>query len=80
MSSALLRALADRIDLNKDYQFGGAFILIPPGGMEPIEGLIIGQPDLAMFWSMVKGKIDVALAELQNAEEVRRQAQGFGRR
>ena len=65
--STFFRELADKIDRNPGEDFGGAFMLMPPKG-DPVSGLIVGAADVAMFWGLVKTKIDVALAELSIAD------------
>lgn len=74
--SAVFRAMADRIDLNAGQDFGGAVVIVPPTG-EPVEMLLLDNAQhAAMFWSTVKTRADIALAE---ANEVQH-PQSFGGR
>ena len=72
-------AMADRMSLNGNGSFGGAFVIIPPiGGGEPIETLILdSKQDLAQFWNAVITKCQIMLADV---EQKQRSGQGFGRR
>jgi hypothetical protein len=78
------REMADRIDHNVDSRFAGAVVIIPPTaeqggyGGDPIEILMLdpsGNP--AQFWSTLKTRVEITLAELQERE---RAQTGFGRR
>lgn len=56
--------------------FGGAVVIVPPTGGDPIEILMLDpHADLAMFWGTIRTKIDIALA---NAESEKRRQAGFG--
>lgn len=56
-------------------QFGGAAVIIPPGGGEPIEVLILdSQGDVAQFWGTIKGRIAMVLQNLEDQAKM-----GFGR-
>ena len=70
-------AMAQRIDDNIGEPFGGAVVIVPPGGGESIEILMLDpHADLAMFWSAISTKIGIALQAL---EAEKRQRGGFGR-
>ena len=73
------RVMAARIDHNDPTTFGGAVVIIPPAnGGEPIELLILDlKADPAQFWSTIKTRIEIKLAEL---DEGRRNQQAFGQR
>ncbi len=65
--------MADRIDLNSEQGFGGAFVIVPPGE-EPKPRVLLmldnaGNP--AMFWAALQTTAQLALQELQNEEEAR---------
>ena len=64
------RSMADAIERNEGASFGGAFVIIPPqDGGDPIETLILdNKQDPAQFWSMLKTKADIMLAELDQAQ------------
>lgn len=72
--------MAERIRLNKDDSFGGAFVIVPPlGGGEPIETLVLDrEQDPAQFWAILKTKAEMHLAALDQL--ARSQQAGFGRR
>ncbi len=68
--------MAIRIAHNASQSFGGAVVIVPPAGAEPIEILMLDpHADLAMFWGTIRTKIDIALA---NAEAEKRRQSGFG--
>lgn len=74
------RVMAARIDHNDPTTFGGAVVIIPPAndGGESIELLILDlKADPAQFWSTIKTRIEIKLAEL---DEGRRNRQAFGQR
>ena len=72
-------AMAAAIEHNASATFGGAVVIIPPiNGGEPIELLILDlKADPAQFWSTIKTRIEIKLAEL---DEKQRSQQAFGRR
>ena len=72
-------AMAAAIEHNAGATFGGAVVIIPPpNGGEPIELLILDlKADPAQFWSTIKTRIEIKLAEL---DERQRSQQAFGRR
>jgi hypothetical protein len=68
------RVMAARIDRNP-AEFGGACVIVPPGGGDPIEFLVVDpKGDLAHFYSSIQTKIQVALEELKDKS---RQLQGW---
>jgi hypothetical protein len=70
--------MAERMSVNGNESFGGAFVIIPPeDGGEPIETLILdSKQDASQFWMLLKTKCDIALGEL---DQKQRQAATFGR-
>ena len=58
------RAMADAIERNTN--FGGAFVVVPPAeGGAPLETLIIdSQQDPAQFWNMLITKAQMMVADL----------------
>ena len=72
------RDMADRIVLNGESSFGGAFVIVPPAkGGDPIQTIILdANQDVAQFWSIVQTKAQMALAQL---EQVAMQARGYAR-
>jgi hypothetical protein len=70
--------MARRVTDNQNHPFGGAVVIVPPGGQAPIEMLMLDpNSDLAMFWATIKTKIEILLA---SAEAEKRRQQGFGQR
>jgi hypothetical protein len=69
-------AMALRIAHNAKETFGGAVVIVPPGGGDPIEILMLDpHADLGMFWGTIRTKIDLALGA---AEAEKRRQSGFG--
>ena len=62
--------MAERIEHNKDSTFGGAFVIIVPGGLvEPMEALILdGKGDAAQFLMLLQGKITNLMEDLKARE------------
>jgi hypothetical protein len=57
--------------------FGGACVIVPPGGHDPIEFLMIDpKGDVAVFLGTIKTKLEMMLADLH---EKQRGLQGWGR-
>lgn len=74
-ASGVLRAMADKVDLNASNGFGGAFVIAAPDGTLHELLLLDNTQDLARFWSLVQSAAVMAIAELQDNKP-----QGFGRR
>jgi hypothetical protein len=70
----LFEDMAAQIRLNKDYKFGGAFLLVPPGDGEPFSSLMLRQDEVPIFWATIKSLVQVAEAQMGQPQ------QGFGRR
>lgn len=75
MNAASFHKMGERITHNAEVsQFGGAAVIIPPGGGEPIEVLILdSQGDVAQFWGTIQTRIQLVLQQLQD-----QRAMGFG--
>lgn len=59
--------MAARIRLNKDAKFGGALLLVPPGGLGmPITHLLLSDQQAGYFWSSIKGMIDREYQSIQD--------------
>ena len=71
--AALFDQMAAQIRLNKDAKFGGAFLMVPPDG-DPVELVILGNDQPAIFWSSVKTLAEMAL---EAANKLQRRG-GFG--
>lgn len=74
-AEALARAfdeMAAKIRLNKDDNFGGAFVLVPPPGFgQPIDGLILNSSNAAMmFWANLKLMVDDTMVQLKEAQRM----------
>jgi hypothetical protein len=65
------RSLADKIERNRPEDFGGAFLIIPPEG-DPVSGILVGSVDLVTFWSLLKSKMDNAIADADNKNKINR--------
>jgi hypothetical protein len=62
------RTMADRIERNPS-EFGGACVIIPPGGGEGIEFLLIdAKGDVAQFLGAVMTKIQVVMEEMKEQQ------------
>jgi hypothetical protein len=67
-------AMAERIERNPE--FGGAVVIVPPAGEEPLEWLIVDtKSDILRFWVKLKTDID---AIIQRLDERARMQSGFG--
>ncbi len=62
------RAMADRIERNPS-EFGGACVVIPPGGGEGIEFLLIdAKGDVAQFFGAILTKVQVVMEEMKDQQ------------
>lgn len=63
----LFRQMADRIEKNAE-EFGGVLLAVPPpdpqsGQIQAVDVLLITpSPDIANYWTMAQGKIQIAAA------------------
>ena len=63
------RAMAEKIKHNGINEFGGAVVIVPPQGGEPLHLLILdSQQDVAMFWGNLKAKCGIALASIDQQQ------------
>lgn len=71
--------MAERIEHNANSTFGGAAVIVPPAdGGDPIEIMLLdSRGDVAQFWSTLKTRIDIRIAELQMLQM--RQQSPYGR-
>lgn len=77
MSSEPFKKMAASIEHNGEASFGGAFVIVPPGGGDAKQTLILNpDADVAQFWGMLQAICQIALAEIARSE----QAGGFGGR
>jgi hypothetical protein len=73
-NAELFRRMAARIDHNSDTtgisdQFGGAFVIVPPGGDPIMESLVLDpKQDVAHFFMLLQTKISQALEEIKQRE------------
>jgi hypothetical protein len=62
------RLMAERIERNPQ-EFGGAVVIVPPGGGEPIEFLLIDtKGDVGQFYGAVTTKIQMVLETLKDQQ------------
>ena len=63
-----LRQMADRVERNTSEEFSGAFLIIPPGDSDPLDGLTISEkPNIPAFWAGLRGQVEIAIAEMEAA-------------
>lgn len=68
--------MANKIRHNAAEGFAGAFVIMPPSG-EPIEVLILEPAaNEAVIWGQIKARIEMKLADLEDAQ--RRGQSGWG--
>ena len=68
--------MAEKIERNPE--FGGAVVIVPPGSEEPVTWLIVDdKSDILRFWVKLKTDID---ATIQRLDERARLQSGFGGR
>lgn len=72
--AAAFRAMAEKIDLNRDNGFAGAFVIVAPNGEVEATLMLDGKPNDASFWALITSKAQIAIAEA----EANQQAQGGG--
>jgi hypothetical protein len=68
--------MAERIQHNEDATFGGACVLVPPGGGKALELLMLDTAeDEGQFWATILTRIQVAINE---NDQRKLQARNFG--
>lgn len=68
--------MANKVRHNVDNGFAGAFVIVPPTG-DPIEVLILEvDANEAVIWGQIKARIEMKLADLEDAQ--RRGQSGWG--
>lgn len=76
-AAALFRAMADRLERGNPDEFGGAFLIVPPGDNGSLDGALVSSaPSPVAFWASLQGQIDMAVEEFK----ARNNPQGAGRR
>lgn len=73
--AAVYHKMGDLVTHNADQQFGGAFVITPPGGGS-LESLFISEASPALFWATLKTIIEQQLVDIDASQ--RRGRQGFG--
>lgn len=70
--AAAFDQMAAKIRLNKDDNFGGAFVLVPPVGFgQPVDGLILNSSNAAMmFWANLKLIVDDTMAQMKEQQRL----------
>jgi hypothetical protein len=79
-AAAAFRAIADRLDKNASEEFGGAFLLVPPGeGVGAIDGMLVTTaPNAVTFWSGLQGQVELAIDSFKQEAQARGgQGRGF---
>ena len=77
-AAALFRQIADRIERNAEDEFSGAFLIVPPGDCEPIDGLSVSsKPNIPAFFSNLRGQVEIAIAEVAEVGGTGQQRRGF---
>jgi hypothetical protein len=71
----LFRDFAAKIEKNDGKDFAGAFLIIAPNG-EAISSILVGEPDVASFFGMVKTKLDAVITKISEEEK---RTRTFGR-
>jgi hypothetical protein len=67
-----------RIAHNADAKFGGACVVVPPGGGKPVELLVLdASEDEGQFWATILTRIQTAIAEI---DQKKLQSRTFGAR
>lgn len=74
--AAVYHKMGDLVTHNADQQFGGAFVITPPGGGS-LESLFICDPDPVIYWAALKSIVQQQLDAIEQSEI--RGRQGFGR-
>jgi len=73
----IFTGMAARIETNYGADFGGAFVICPPEGGSLATLLLDSKQDPIQFWSLLKAKCEIALAELDQKKRSS-QVRGFG--
>jgi hypothetical protein len=72
--------MAARITHNAAEGFAGAFVIMPPTG-DPIEVLILEPAaNEAVIWGQIKARIEMKLADLDDAQRRSQAGWGMGQR
>ena len=68
--------MAERIQHNEDAKFGGACVLVPPGGGKALELLMLdAAEDEGQFWATILTRIQTAI---HDADQKKVQNRTFG--
>jgi hypothetical protein len=77
-NSLPFQVMTQRIIHNADAKFGGACVLVPPGGGKALELLMLdAAEDEGQFWGTILTRIQNAI---QDADQRKLQNRGFGAR
>ena len=75
-NAAPFARMASKIKHNVSNGFAGAFVIVPPVG-DPVEVLILeADANEAVIWGQIKARIEMKLADLEDAQ--RRSQSGWG--
>ena len=72
------RAMADKIDLNRDSGFAGAFVIVGPNGEVEATLMLDEKANAAAFWSLIATKSQIAIAEAEAEQQAQGGGFGFG--
>ena len=65
--------MAERIQHNADAHFGGACVLVPPGGGKALELLMLdAAEDEGQFWATILTRIQTAIHDSDQKKQVSR--------
>jgi hypothetical protein len=77
-NSLPFQVMTQRIIHNADAKFGGACVLVPPGGGKALELLMLdAAEDEGQFWATILTRIQTAI---HDSDQKKLQARGFGAR
>ena len=70
--AATFDQMAAQIRLNKNANFGGAFVLVPPPGVgAPVDSLIMNSQNASMqFWVNLKLIVDDTMTQLKDQQRL----------
>jgi hypothetical protein len=70
--AATFDQMAAQIRLNRDANFGGAFVIVPPVGVgSPVDGLILNSSNAAMmYWMTLKTLVDDTINFLKEQQRL----------
>ena len=62
--------MTDRINKNRDADFGGAVVIFPPeNGGDPVDMLMFTKQAPAAFWILLKTMVEARIVELDRSNQ-----------